>query len=246
MKNTYYNYRRLSINSLEIFITKRISLSKSAGFNDPFDGQLDLSVALKCALQHASDSNTHYKEFLEEMSRNIDVGGIVKATNNMGIFCLSAKESSILMWSHYADKHKGFCIGFNFENSELEKHTHKVNYTYGNPYIESLILESITEKDKDEFVRRLVNAGILHKHKKWKYEKEYRLIINDKNEYPIEPKMIREIIFGLKMLPSHKRILKHLLSGPEWEHIAFRQSEQNGTNLSLKIRPANENDYRVR
>ena len=31
----------------------------------------------------------------------------------LGVLCLSACDNSILMWSHYADEHKGFCIGFN-------------------------------------------------------------------------------------------------------------------------------------
>ncbi|MBV9575704.1 MAG: DUF2971 domain-containing protein [Gammaproteobacteria bacterium] len=32
--------------------------------------------------------------------------------NQLGILSLSSCNDSILMWSHYADFHKGFCIGF--------------------------------------------------------------------------------------------------------------------------------------
>lgn len=29
-----------------------------------------------------------------------------------GIYSLTSKSDNLLMWSHYADSHKGFCVGF--------------------------------------------------------------------------------------------------------------------------------------
>lgn len=162
----------------------------------------------------------------------------------MRIFCLSSEPDIITMWSHYADKHQGFCIGFNFEGSELESCLHKVDYTFENPYAEIFRIESIMEKQPNEFIRRLKRAGILNKFIDWQYEKEYRLIIeNGEKKQPIEPSMIREIIFGIKMNPIHKQIIRDVLSGKEWKHINFKQTEQYGNHLKLKIRPTLDSDY---
>ena len=47
--------------------------------------------------------------------------------------CLSENNSSVLMWSHYADNHKGICIEYDFESIKNNKLIYyslfPVNYT---------------------------------------------------------------------------------------------------------------------
>ena len=38
-----------------------------------------------------------------------------KANAHHGVICFSGRWDSVLMWSHYANYHKGFCLGFNLE-----------------------------------------------------------------------------------------------------------------------------------
>ncbi|WP_214826490.1 DUF2971 domain-containing protein [Chryseobacterium sp. ISL-6] len=45
----------------------------------------------------------HYEKYVENVNRNF------------GIYSLTTKNSNLLMWSHYGNSHKGFCIGFNTE-----------------------------------------------------------------------------------------------------------------------------------
>ena len=42
-----------------------------------------------------------------------------KDINNFGAFSMSQLKDNILMWSHYANQHKGFCIEFVRNNSNL-------------------------------------------------------------------------------------------------------------------------------
>ena len=46
----------------------------------------------------------------------------------LGVFCLSQNSDSFLMWSHYADSHKGFIIGFDSEHEFFQKPRRDVNY----------------------------------------------------------------------------------------------------------------------
>ncbi len=39
-----------------------------------------------------------------------------KLNSNIGIFSLSKRWDSTLMWSHYCNSHKGFCVGFDKQN----------------------------------------------------------------------------------------------------------------------------------
>lgn len=38
--------------------------------------------------------------------------GVLKNMKNTGVLCFSTKRDSVLMWSHYADEHRGFNIKF--------------------------------------------------------------------------------------------------------------------------------------
>jgi hypothetical protein len=38
---------------------------------------------------------------------------------SQGLLCFGADWSSSVMWSHYADKHKGICLGFDVRRSLL-------------------------------------------------------------------------------------------------------------------------------
>ncbi|MFH7489526.1 DUF2971 domain-containing protein, partial [Pseudomonas syringae group genomosp. 7] len=47
------------------------------------------------------------------------------ASEHIGLFCFSSAYSNPVEWAHYADKHKGICLGFDFEEADLIK----VNYS---------------------------------------------------------------------------------------------------------------------
>ena len=78
---------------------------------------------------------------------------------------------NILMWSHYAGQHKGFCIQYHFSdqftNATTEKRTTRLK-------------EIIYRNNKDalDITRSTIdtNIGLCTKHIDWQYENEVRLI----------------------------------------------------------------------
>ena len=91
-----------------------------------------------------------------------------QAKNMYNICCLSAVNNSKLMWAHYADEHKGFCIGYDIKslNNNLTQLTFPVIYRNSPPLIVSNIemitssacMQMLTQKSLD-----------------WEYEKEWRI-----------------------------------------------------------------------
>jgi hypothetical protein len=103
------------------------------------------------------------KEHEEEMISNQD--------NYYGIFSLGTNWNNILMWSHYADYHKGFCVGFDEEELRNSAEFHKggrVEYSNDFPKIDP------RNEDFIEVSFKKTNT----KAKKWKYENEYRMLFN--------------------------------------------------------------------
>ncbi len=83
----------------------------------------------------------------------------------LGIYCLTPHPDSTLMWSHYADRHRGICLEFSCDDNALFGFAQQVTYrsTYPN-----LKFKYIEEKGLEEIV--------LTKAADWSYEDEYRIV----------------------------------------------------------------------
>jgi hypothetical protein len=92
------------------------------------------------------------------------------------------RNDSILMWSHYADYHKGFCIEYDFSKLPQRDVLRRAMF----PVVYSTRLFDLTR-----WSGRLVSAGrktfkpaqvllaMMHKYKDWKYEREWRFILTE-------------------------------------------------------------------
>lgn len=133
--------------------------------------------------------------------------------DSLGISCFSEDKYNILMWSHYADKHQGFCIGYKEEKirkSGLFGRGGLVKYSSVYPQIKP-----------DPTKRNLMDEIFLKtntKAKQWSYEKEYRLVttsfpraLQRKIVLPVE--FISEVILGINISDKSKaEILKYTIS----------------------------------
>lgn len=85
-------------------------------------------------------------------------------TESVGIYCVSTKNYDILMWSHYADSHRGICLEFE-GLSTFMAHAQQVHYSAErfpiNPYNDS----------QDA----MMSKALLTKSEHWSYEAEWRL-----------------------------------------------------------------------
>lgn len=121
-----------------------------------------------------------------------------------GILSLTNQRNNFLMWSHYADSHKGICIGF-----DVEKIFNVVLGSLGEViYSKDLPIKHLNS-DVTEFMQNL----LLTKSKVWEYENEYRLIKMNgaRKTYSIPFDSILEITFGCKVsLEEKERIIKQM------------------------------------
>lgn len=102
-----------------------IKFSSPNSFNDPFEFTLDLldtrwtKADLKTFLDNRNDLTKFQKKQLFNDNLN-QLSNLKKLTDdlltkdkeNIGISCFSLSFEKTLMWSHYADKHGGICLGF--------------------------------------------------------------------------------------------------------------------------------------
>ena len=79
--------------------------------------------------------------------------------------------TKLLMWSHYADYHKGICLEYDFRNCDDD------TYAMLNPMIYQENLQNVNGDFKSfEYYYCKVLQTILFKSKEWSYEREWRLV----------------------------------------------------------------------
>jgi hypothetical protein len=81
-----------------------------------------------------------------------------------GLLCFSRDWYSPVLWSHYADKHRGICLGFELN----DKHAEPVDYVE-----ERLIMRGDRLAFDESVVRKLLKTKYVH----WSYEREVRVFV---------------------------------------------------------------------
>jgi len=108
-----------------------------------------------------------------------------------GVLSLAELPNIQLMWAHYADSHKGFCLGF-------ENHETNILGQYGSPVV------YVDKMPKPNIASFAMDAGgdIIHiiaytKSNDWSYEKEWRVLKQEGNQLYPYPGRLVEVVFGL-------------------------------------------------
>lgn len=220
-----------------LFIDDTIYFSSPNYFNDPFDCGLDLRFKKKSRryikshlinmLSNENPDLNNYQlnkavEFIDKHFEDFNPDNIntryslVQNLNHFisrtGVCCFSEKKNNILMWSHYANRHKGICIGFNYKKLvDMLIHFNVKNnvLTYINKVIYKKYYPSLSGYKNDEMIDLL-----FIKSSNWKYEKEWRIIYSegDDKKIGLPVNVISGIYLGLKIDPKNEDIIKKALS----------------------------------
>jgi len=91
----------------------------------------------------------------------------------------SAINDSLLMWGHYADNHRGFCIEYDLERLEADHSLCRTLYPviYTNEiYDLTPWALTLVSPDRTQFNPELPILCVIHKCDEWKYEEEWRKV----------------------------------------------------------------------
>lgn len=133
----------------------------------------------------------------------------------IGVFSLAGAVDNNLLWSHYSDSHKGFCIEYDLE--VLQDHfawlldrkhimIEGVEVAYVSEYPNILVTKLSNEERFYEQVR--------YKCHDWCYEKEYRFVgmYIPNTEIPIPSEAITSVILGYRSNDNQENGIKDSVS----------------------------------
>ena len=112
--------------------------------------------------------------------------------SKVGVCCFSKNMDNLLMWSYYADSHKGICLEFDQDIEPFSKYF-EVIYKSEIPEIESDLL--FKESHEFQTFKKLLS----YKSEDWKHEEELRLLHQEKEKIFRYPRYgLKAIYFGIK------------------------------------------------
>ena len=246
-----YKYRSFDPDNTKyiepIFKNSEIYFPFPSELNDPFECQFQLTVADLNDLEYKARHRHWAYEVQKHLSPKVTAEEYFKYHNTIsfedhlartesirdetykiinskwGIYSLSSDPLSALMWAHYANNHRGFCIEFSTDNDYFGR-AWEVDYVRKIKFLD--ILDDMNESSA-------FNA-LLTKTVEWSYEREYRLLSNAMDEvaglptqsrpkvsnFPV--KAMKSVIFGARM-SEHDIYIVCGWFGEEHKHIILKQ-----------------------
>ena len=219
-------YFAIDTNFYNSLLNNYLWFSNPSDFNDPYDLNLNLvlpkytieDITFLASLikergfangksqyeiiNHFKSNPTSIKDALQSYANTI--------ASTIGIACFSQNESSLLMWSHYGDRHKGVCLKFDMcKDESFFNIPVKADYPREYPIFDYLELR----KKIDDLAQFLVGTKSID----WKYENEIRIVKTKQNcekfrgEISFNKTCLIEAIFGYKTDPQIIDNLKTLI-----------------------------------
>jgi len=243
--NKLYKYRPWDDFTKEIILENKLYFSCADDFNDPFDCSVNLKMdgtkkqwsneVIKTKAQTLGRNLSHKerkiicnafdlkqmshvkKEMVEELTKRLK--------KTMGICCFSSCKDNILMWSHYADNHKGVCLIFSSKDMHAAR---KVNYEINYP--------NVSYFNDDE--EKKVNARYFTKAINWKYEDEYRVVVPNfaRQKIKFPPESLTGVIIGCCMPDKDIEELSKILKNSVIPIMLYRAEKKN-CQFGLSIEP---------
>lgn len=207
--------------------------------NDPFDCIVNLE-----------NGDTHHEADIQ-----------ARVNTQAGVLSFSELNSNVLMWSHYANSHRGVCLQFNMKvwnkNNGRLCHLGKVGYSMDRPPapLPNNIQSGTTTLERIAFT----------KHIDWEYEKEWRMICSFKNrcqlisnslliwlsrwrtmrhftnryqhflEFP-KP-ALTGVIFGLRMADNDRSVVTKIIQDADYDdsELTIYEAREDRTRFSVDI-----------
>lgn len=213
-----YKYYEFNEWTQAIFEKNEIYFQSPDCFNDPFDSKLAhtykgtedqrISRLIACwrkeGVAFDTDEITYAKTQEcamngQDVAKVMDKGTAERLRKRLGVFCMTTDKQNLLMWSHYANAHTGFCLEFNTANECFRERTFPI--LYPEPRSERPQLNLIEDINSGKMIEALFTKAV-----DWEYEDEWRIVDQPKGpgvkQFPAEA--LTSVYLGCRITPENR------------------------------------------
>ncbi|MFA6262056.1 MAG: DUF2971 domain-containing protein [Bacteroidia bacterium] len=262
MKQTLnlYKYRPLDEWTIKELKERTIHFKCPNEYNDPFDCRINLIIdgtdeQWESYRQRMGITTDELKAYKAERKIKVENSGSYykeihrHSLLNIRLSCFSEVPDNILMWSHYADSHKGICLMFEtiefdtIQYLDLNKEDLQYNSSKLPPDHSGIIRVRYAEKLPEsynhlEYDKDKIAPFLMTKSTDWAYEKEWRMMLPKEALKTDNPRyldnQLKGIIFGLNCSDENKNNIKDIFKG---QAVSFYQATAIKNEYKLEICP---------
>lgn len=229
-----------------------LKVSKRNKYYDSIPGAQALT---KFVVRYAAQKGENSFDELKEMFTNEIIQKVKEVRNNALISCFSKRYDSILMWSHYGNKHKGICVEFDrpdkdFLDVKYSKKRCKFDLEDTTRRVLGYMLSNEEADVNDKGLIRCISKPFIVKSFDWQYEEEVRCILSPNSDgvskleelilYTM-PTKITKIYVGCKVDKASEEY-KKMLQLAEAKEIGVTELIESEDLFSLEAKGGGFND----
>ncbi|VVC82429.1 DUF2971 domain-containing protein [Sideroxydans sp. CL21] len=199
----YFKFKPVNKYLIESLVKPSLYFPTPDKVNDPFDCRLDIRKSFQRAAEVATGMRRN--SLLAALNSGILLEMFSGQFHEIGVCSFSLLEGSFdepLLWSHYADSHKGVCLLYRFPEAFLDDPKKIIGVDrvqYGtNVLTDWLVNSDVQPSEGDDFVTGLIRTYLTSKNKPWEYEKEARIIRPTHGALDIPHGFLEQVCFGLQ------------------------------------------------
>jgi hypothetical protein len=235
-----------------IFLNNELYFQSPDRFNDPFDSDITFQLEgskqqrkrLFRKIQPRVDPNIPRRRALffekrfkgqhwDAKSKQVLKRRFLEIRAGIGVYCMTEVRDSIVMWSHYASLHTGFCLEFRTDDPFFSQ-VHPVEYAKTN---ELPCVNVLLNWDKATSAHA---EGLLTKAKEWAYEREWRIIdpMNSVGVRRFPPRVLHGVILGCRASADDTHQMIEWCKAREPRPVLYRAHTKE-TEFGLEINSVN-------
>ncbi|HVZ47069.1 MAG TPA: DUF2971 domain-containing protein [Ramlibacter sp.] len=244
-----YKYEAFSPQALENLKNQVIYFNSPLQFNDPYD------CALSPSIKDLSDEDvekirSHYlsrpdisdrprfefetmtvpalRAMLLKTGQDVLEKQVRQFVSQRGVSCFSEVPDNLLMWSHYASHHRGFCLEF---RTDAEPFQRIRPVTYSKTMPEYDLAKMLYDRDFDHIESLYCTKGW-----DWSYEREWRCIHKEGGTaFTYAAEALTGVYFGSQASFTTIEIVALILAGQN-EHVQLWQGARSKSAFSVEFR----------
>ena len=239
-----YHYRPPTKRALDNLSKQVIYFGAPRKFNDPYDIGTPPSVSKLTPEEYLQGceargiDNPVPKDVFDKTANLFLREEQIVLRNMSGIACFSEDNDNLLMWSHYADAGKGFCLGF--DTNYKTPHAKHVDFT-------KQALKRI-DYDKDlshDDIRDMWLNGteksyaelFAYKAKVWEYEKEWRLFNSESCPITFDAEMLKCVFLGTEASESTIELVRAIVLNKYPQSVKLFWGYRSDSEFKVEFKP---------
>lgn len=253
-----------SCNTKKILKDQKLWFAAVETLNDPMDCRDDARVGYEALLadlqkrypphihtnqQCALNTRITFRYPNGDIEREIEFNDYVdELLRQIGVLSFSLTATDPLMWSHYADGHRGICFEFDSwalwgGNNELQRID--VKYRSEPPFVtlRNEVLDLLASRgsatpfghEPERRAKRFVDAAVTTKSMSWVYEQEHRIIRAVQGGLSFDPRALTRVIFGTRTHPKTRQDVLNQLAANGFSHAKEARVEPQVNTFEFKL-----------